>query len=570
MGDRLQDVVRLVEQRGYLSVRELSARLEVSEVTIRRDLQRLHDEQRLVRTYGGATPRAGQVPTGAGGRKGAAPAGSALENLSLDQADVWINVSLSARADMILLERAEKHGAKIIAESLAMEGAVTLVALDNYQAGWSLGAWAGAYVGAHLGGRAHVLDLTYHLSNTQARSRGFAAGLQEVLPGAEVTLSLTTQSDWQSAYRLTTDAIHVHPDINVVFCINDILACGAIAACRDMGLDPAAVLVLTFGLEGRTLRDELMQRSYLKDGLAMFPEIVGPVCVEAAIGALRGVELPPQLVTPHAVLTADTLEEYYALRGGEWVLDLNAASATLQIPLAFGGYGDGLVPKRVGILVPFGEHEWYKNLVAAMRTYASRRGIAVTVADAAENLRDELVLRKLSIAREASKLVKPGDVILIDGGQVTTFLAEAVQDVAGITVITNAMPVFDALRGRPEINLIVTGGLLRHESQTLTGPTAESVLRELRADKLFLAVSGVSIGFGLSHTNPPEVAVKQAMIRAAREVILLADHTKFEQESVMQIAPIQVVHKLITDNALPASTRLELAKRGIEVVLAKN
>ena len=86
----------------------------------------------------------------------------------------------------------------------------------------------------------------------------------------------------------------------------------------------------------------------------------------------------------------------------------------------------------------------------------------------------------------------------------------------------------------------------------------------------FLAVSGVSIGFGLSHTNPAEVAIKQAMIRAAREVILLADHTKFEQESVMQIAPLQVVHRLVTDDALPASTRLELAKLGIEVVLAEN
>jgi DeoR family fructose operon transcriptional repressor len=141
---------------------------------------------------------------------------------------------------------------------------------------------------------------------------------------------------------------------------------------------------------------------------------------------------------------------------------------------------------------------------------------------------------------------------------------------SGITVITNSMAVFDALRDQPGIHLIVTGGLLRHESQILIGPTVESALRELRADKLFLAVSGVSMGFGLSHTNLAEVTVKQAMIRAAREVILLADHTKFEQESIMQIAPVRVVDKLITDNALPASIRLELAKLGVKVVLAKN
>jgi DeoR/GlpR family transcriptional regulator of sugar metabolism len=568
MSNRLQEVVSLVERRGFLSVRELSQAFDVSEVTIRRDLQRLQDEQRLLRTYGGAMA----LTKTSGGPVAPAepPPALALENLALEQADVWVNVSLSPRADMILLERAEKHGVAIIAESLAMAGARTLVAADNYQAGWSLGRWAGAYALAHFGGQARVLDLTYHLSNTQERSRGFMGGMQEVLPAAQVLLSLTTQSDWKSAYRLTTDAMHVHPDINVIFCINDILACGAIQACKDMGIDPEAVLVLTFGLEGKTLRDELMQRAYLKAGMAMFPEIVGPACVEAAIGAFQGRDLAPQLVTPHAVLTADTLEEFYEQHNGEWRLKLDAAKEALPIPVNFSASGSGKLPQRVGFLVPFSEHEWYQNLIAAMRTYASSLGVALVLADAAENLKDELVLRKLSIANEASKLVKPGDVILIDGGQVTTFLAETLQDVSGITVITNAMPVFDALRMRPGINLIVTGGLLRHESQVLVGPTVESVLRELRADKLFLAVSGVSIGFGLSHTNPAEVTIKQAMIRAAREVILLADHTKFEQESVMQIASVQVVDKLITDNALPASTRLELAKLGIEVVLARS
>ncbi len=92
----------------------------------------------------------------------------------------------------------------------------------------------------------------------------------------------------------------------------------------------------------------------------------------------------------------------------------------------------------------------------------------------------------------------------------------------------------------------------------------------MRADKLFLAITGVSLNFGLSHTNLAEVTMKQAMIRAAREVILLADHTKFEQESIVQVAPISVVNTLVTDNALPASLRLELTQLGVKIVLAKS
>ena len=58
------------------------------------------------------------------------------------------------------------------------------------------------------------------------------------------------------------------------------------------------------------------------------------------------------------------------------------------------------------------------------------------------------------------------------------------------------------------------------------------------------------------------------MIHSAREVILLADHTYFGQESTIQVADLNVVHKLITDDALPASVRLELTKLGIQIILA--
>jgi len=165
-------------------------------------------------------------------------------------------------------------------------------------------------------------------------------------------------------------------------------------------------------------------------------------------------------------------------------------------------------------------------------------------------------------------MVVPGDVILIDGGPLANYLAEALLDKRDITVITNALPVFEILRANSEIIMILTGGAYRYSSQVLVGPTAEGALSELRADKLFLTVTGISLDFGLSHTNISEVTMKQAMIHSAREVILLADHTFFGQDSFIQVAAPTVVHKLVTDDALPASIRLELTKLGIEIILA--
>jgi len=84
---------------------------------------------------------------------------------------------------------------------------------------------------------------------------------------------------------------------------------------------------------------------------------------------------------------------------------------------------------------------------------------------------------------------------------------------------------------------------------------------------LFLMVSGITLDFGLSHHNISEVSIKQAMIRSAREVILLTDSTSFGAEAIIQVAPLSVVDMLITDDALPPSIRLDISKAGIQIVL---
>lgn len=562
--DRLEQIVALVEERGFISVKELSKFQGVSEVTIRRDLQQLHMQKRLRRTYGGAVSLSSMLHT----EPLPLPA---VEGFLTDKVDVLIATSLDPHSDSILLDRAARRNIPVIAESSDMHGVKTVVAVDNYQASLTLGRWAAEYALQHFGGRAHVLDLTYHLSNTQTRSQGFITGLKEVLPAAQVILSINGQSAWPTAYQLTTDALKVYPHINIIFAINDATAWGAIRACQDLEINRNTLLVLTFGLEGDTLKNALIAGEYCRMGLAMFPEIVGPACLEAAINAYHHVSMPKHLITPHVILTPDTLPQFYHRTETGWRIRLDTVQEQLSIPLNIDQITPrpaATLPNSIGFVVPFSDHEWYKNLIACMQSHADRLGIELEIIDAAQHLENEVAQRKRGIALAAAALVQPGDVILIDGGQITTYLAEELTGKENITVITNSITVFDVLRNCPNITLISTGGLLRHSSETLIGPTAEAVLRELRADKLFLAITGMSLDFGLSHTNVAEVTMKQAMIRAAREVILLADHTKFEQESVIQVAPATVLHKLITDNALPASLRLELSKLGIEVILA--
>jgi len=566
---RHAQIVDLTEARGFISVKELADCCQVSEVTIRRDLEQLDRQGRLHRTYGGASairPPAEPLPEP---RTAAAPAagGSLVERV-----DVLVATPVDPTFDRALLDRAATRGIPVIAESAVVAGAYTLVAVDNFQAGMALGRWAGSHA-AQREKPVRVLDLGYHLDNTRARSRGFLAGLRETLPTAEIVLSINTQSTRQSAYQLTCDVLDVHGEINMIFAINDATAWGAWQACQERGIPPDAMTLLTFGLEGDTLRAALASGSYCSAGLAMFPEIVGPVCVEAAVAACQGHSLPAQLVTPHAVLTPETLSQYYTKTAAGWQLNWEMALEQLHIPLNIdrrAARPAGALPRRIGFVVPFSEHEWYRSLARCMQSHAAHLGIELEIVDAEQNLKEDVAQREREIARAAAEQVAPGDVIFIDGGgAITTYLAEELACLENVTVITNALPVLQALHNCSGVTLLATGGLLRRGHDTFSGPTAEQALRDLRADKLFLTATGVTPDFGLSHGNLAEVATKQAMIRAAREVILLADHTKFGQEAVAQIAPLSAVSRLITDNALPPSTRLELSKSGIEVIIAR-
>jgi DeoR/GlpR family transcriptional regulator of sugar metabolism len=569
--DRLDQIVRVVNEQGYISVTDLSGLLRVSEMTIRRDLAQLDEGKRIHRTYGGAASRQ---------ENGSKPV-EELPGLSfqpktdfvqVDDMDVLIATSVNPYYDKLLLDRVGKKNIPIIAESLSMPNQSTVVSVDNYQAGLDLGRAAGEYLHQNGVEKAKLLDLTFQLANTQTRSRGFIDGLAETSPDYELVLSINAQSRAATAQQITYDALSVYEDINLIFAINDSTALGAIRACQDLGIDPQKMVVVTFGLEGETLRNALTEdNSYCKIGLAMFPEIVALACIDAAIGASMGSPLPDQYITPHVVLTSKTLPEYYTRTPKGWRLNWEAVRGHLPLPARLEGgpcFNESNVLVQIGLIVPFSDHEWYKELNLYLKEYASQCGASLYIIDADQNVQDEVELRRRAIAHKASSLVEAGDVILVDGGSIALYLAEELRSKNDITVITNSVEVFNTLNPCPGIILISTGGAIRYSSQMLVGPTAESALKELRADKLFLMVGGITLDFGLSHTNISEVTIKQAMIRSAREVILLADHTSFSTESIIQFAPLSVVNVLVTDDALPPSIRLNINKMGIQLLLS--
>lgn len=173
---------------------------------------------------------------------------------------------------------------------------------------------------------------------------------------------------------------------------------------------------------------------------------------------------------------------------------------------------------------------------------------------------------KLRIATAAARLVKEGQVVILDSGTTTTAIARALRGYRNLTIITNALNIAAELSGTT-IDVILTGGTLRKNSFSLVGPIAEETLRHLNADLLFLGVDGFDVHYGLSTPNLLESKVNRVMVEVAKHRIAVCDSSKFGRRSLSLIVPTSALHEVITDHGVPKSDLSALKKSGIEVTL---
>ncbi len=173
---------------------------------------------------------------------------------------------------------------------------------------------------------------------------------------------------------------------------------------------------------------------------------------------------------------------------------------------------------------------------------------------------------KTRIGQAAAGLVQPNETVILDSGTTTAEIARHLKAMkAPITVITNALNIATELADAPEVSLIMIGGILRPVSLSFVGPQAEGMLNELHADRLFLGVDGMDAETGPSTPDVLEAQLNGCMIRASREVTVVADSSKLGHRSVSRISPVEKVHRLITDNRAPADFVTALRNKGIEV-----
>src|SRR5699024_3143202 len=153
---------------------------------------------------------------------------------------------------------------------------------------------------------------------------------------------------------------------------------------------------------------------------------------------------------------------------------------------------------------------------------------------------------KKRIGKIASTFIEDGSNIILDSGTTTIHIADYIMDKKDITVVTNDINIASKFRFSPEIKVIVTGGILFPESYMLNGMITDQVLGDLQVHTAFIATPAFHYKLGLTHFDDNLAPAKKAIIRSAKKIIVLTDHTKIGKVSLHKVAKPEEIDILIT------------------------
>ena len=200
-------------------------------------------------------------------------------------------------------------------------------------------------------------------------------------------------------------------------------------------------------------------------------------------------------------------------------------------------------------------------------------GGAITIEQAPPELpilqrESEQANEKQRIGQAAAALVQDGETVFLGSGTTVLEAARALRGRRNLSVITNSLAVVNALAGAEGVSVICLGGMLRNSELSFIGHITELAMAELRADKILIGTRAISLEHGLTHDYLAETVTDRAVLKAGREIIVLADHTKFGRASAVLLAPLEQVHTIVTDGHTSNEFIKAVRGRGIKVIKA--
>lgn len=178
--------------------------------------------------------------------------------------------------------------------------------------------------------------------------------------------------------------------------------------------------------------------------------------------------------------------------------------------------------------------------------------------------------QKAAIGRAAAALIEDGDTVFINSGSTTYQVIRYLENKNDVQVITNNAAAVADFSGITGVELILTGGLYRHQSNCLIGDFAVNMVNGIVASKIIMGVDGLCFEKGLTSPVYQEAGITRAMIdRTQGSVICIADSTKLGKVTNFVTAPLSKVDILVTDWSFDEALRVDLEALNIKIIKAR-
>jgi len=175
---------------------------------------------------------------------------------------------------------------------------------------------------------------------------------------------------------------------------------------------------------------------------------------------------------------------------------------------------------------------------------------------------------KIAVGKAAAKLVRAGQVVILDGGTTTLQLAKHLPLDLRATVVTHSPTIAVALQEHPTIEVIMIGGRLFKHSVVAVGAAAVAAISRIRADTYFMGVTGIHPEAGLSTGDLEEAHIKRALSAAAAETHVLVTVEKVNAASPYVIAALNEIDGVVVEDRVPKAAIAAYKRAGLTVVRA--
>lgn len=174
---------------------------------------------------------------------------------------------------------------------------------------------------------------------------------------------------------------------------------------------------------------------------------------------------------------------------------------------------------------------------------------------------------KARIARKAAELVVKAGCIVLDTGTTTLEVARRLFPEQPLRIITDSIEIAYELRGRENVTILVTGGILHPLSYSLYGSFGEEMLTTMHAQICVMGATGLSLKEGLTKHDIEALQIRKAMIDISHQLICVADSSKINVTGLVSVCPIDRVNTLITDEGIDRKFKKALEATGCEVII---